>query len=272
MKQVAPGGISAGAPCSTGPTLAFKDFAIVSLIHGQMFEAALKRSGRRLTVGGGSHERRPPDRAAIEAFRGMEAVDVFILLSQRAGERKCSAGRWTTPVESNVHALALHGDFDDCQARVKDMFNDLAFRDEVATGGGQFHQLGAGAGAEMSSIMCTAESNQEHLARRIARWISEKNPCPRAISATNLRRLHRAARKWRVPVGRAHCSDGNTTNECGWPARSGDGEYRKGRVEPSRSPVDGHPRFPRISSGRSSRPNGAETGKMRAVEAADGTS
>jgi threonine synthase len=41
----------------------------------------------------------------------------------------------TTPTEANVHALALAGDFDDCQARVKDMFNDLAFRDGVRLAG-----------------------------------------------------------------------------------------------------------------------------------------
>ncbi len=41
----------------------------------------------------------------------------------------------TTPTEANVHALALDGDFDDCQARVKDMFNDFAFRDAVGLAG-----------------------------------------------------------------------------------------------------------------------------------------
>ena len=34
-----------------------------------------------------------------------------------------------------MHALALDGDFDDCQNRLKDMFNDHAFRDEVALAG-----------------------------------------------------------------------------------------------------------------------------------------
>jgi threonine synthase len=37
----------------------------------------------------------------------------------------------TTPAEANVHALAVEGDFDDCQALVKAMFNDHGFRDEV---------------------------------------------------------------------------------------------------------------------------------------------
>jgi threonine synthase len=41
----------------------------------------------------------------------------------------------TTPSEANVHALALNGDFDDCQAIVKGMFNHFTFRDRVALSG-----------------------------------------------------------------------------------------------------------------------------------------
>ena len=41
----------------------------------------------------------------------------------------------TTPVEANVHALAMDGDFDDCQAMLKDMFNDTSFRDSVRLAG-----------------------------------------------------------------------------------------------------------------------------------------
>ena len=41
----------------------------------------------------------------------------------------------TTPTESNVHALAVDGTFDDCQSRLKDMFNDFEFRDGVKLAG-----------------------------------------------------------------------------------------------------------------------------------------
>jgi threonine synthase len=41
----------------------------------------------------------------------------------------------TTPVEPNLHALSIAGTFDDCQARVKDLFNHLAFRDRVKLSG-----------------------------------------------------------------------------------------------------------------------------------------
>ncbi|MCP5074542.1 MAG: threonine synthase, partial [Rhodobacteraceae bacterium] len=40
-----------------------------------------------------------------------------------------------TPTESNVHALAVDGDFDTCQALLKDMFNDFEFRDGVKLAG-----------------------------------------------------------------------------------------------------------------------------------------
>ena len=41
----------------------------------------------------------------------------------------------TTAAEPNVHAVAIEGSFDDCQALVKAMFNDPAFRDRVKLAG-----------------------------------------------------------------------------------------------------------------------------------------
>jgi threonine synthase len=113
-----------------GPTLAFKDFAMQLI--GQLFQAALARSGGRVTIVGATSG--DTGSAAIEAFRGLTNVDVFILYPQdRVSE--VQRRQMTTPVEANVHAIALSGDFDDCQARVKDMFNDFVFRDEVRLAG-----------------------------------------------------------------------------------------------------------------------------------------
>jgi len=113
-----------------GPTLAFKDFAMQLI--GQMFQAALTRSGDRITIVGATSG--DTGSAAIEAFRGLEAVDVFIMYPHgRVSE--VQRRQMTTPTESNVHALAVDGDFDDCQAAVKDMFNDFAFREDVRLAG-----------------------------------------------------------------------------------------------------------------------------------------
>ncbi len=113
-----------------GPTLAFKDFAMQLI--GQMMQAALAKSGARITIVGATSG--DTGSAAIEAFRGLENVDVFILFPHgRVSD--VQRRQMTTPVETNVHALAMDGDFDDCQARVKDMFNDFAFRDGVRLAG-----------------------------------------------------------------------------------------------------------------------------------------
>ncbi len=113
-----------------GPTLAFKDFAMQLI--GQMFQHSLARQGTRVTIVGATSG--DTGSAAIEAFRGLDAVDVFILFP-KGRVSDVQRRQMTTPIEKNVHALALEGDFDDCQARLKDMFNDLEFRDSVRLAG-----------------------------------------------------------------------------------------------------------------------------------------
>ncbi|MFT3687679.1 threonine synthase [Paenirhodobacter sp.] len=113
-----------------GPTLAFKDFAMQ--VIGQLFQIELAKQGKRVTIVGATSG--DTGSAAIEAFRGLDNVDVFILFPHgRVSE--VQRRQMTTPVEGNVHALAMDGDFDDCQARLKDMFNDFAFRDDVGLAG-----------------------------------------------------------------------------------------------------------------------------------------
>ena len=113
-----------------GPTLAFKDFAMQLI--GQLMQAALERSGQRITIVGATSG--DTGSAAIEAFKGLDNVDVFILFPHgRVSE--VQRRQMTTAAEGNVHALAVDGDFDTCQARLKDMFNDFAFRDAVGLAG-----------------------------------------------------------------------------------------------------------------------------------------
>ncbi|MBF9051377.1 threonine synthase [Roseobacter sp. HKCCD9010] len=113
-----------------GPTLAFKDFAMQLI--GQLFQTALTRRGERVTIVGATSG--DTGSAAMEAFRGLEAVEVFILYPHgRVSD--VQRRQMTTVSEANTHALALTGDFDDCQARLKDMFNDFEFRDGVKLAG-----------------------------------------------------------------------------------------------------------------------------------------
>ncbi|WP_417808411.1 threonine synthase [Thioclava sp.] len=113
-----------------GPTLAFKDFAMQ--VIGQLFQIELAKRDQKITIVGATSG--DTGSAAIEAFRGLDNVDLFILFPHgRVSE--VQRRQMTTPIEGNVHALAMDGDFDDCQGKLKDMFNDFTFRDEVGLAG-----------------------------------------------------------------------------------------------------------------------------------------
>jgi len=71
---------------------------------------------------------------AFKDFKGLASVDLFIMYPHgRVSE--VQRRQMTTPKEANVHALAVDGDFDTCQALLKDMFNDFDFRDDVRLAG-----------------------------------------------------------------------------------------------------------------------------------------
>lgn len=114
----------------TGPTLAFKDFAMQLI--GNFYTTVLARRKERLTIIGATSG--DTGSAAIDAFKGLDNVDVFILFPKgRVSE--VQQRQMTTSGASNVYALAVEGDFDDCQALVKASFNDHEFRDEIRLGG-----------------------------------------------------------------------------------------------------------------------------------------
>ena len=113
-----------------GPTLAFKDVAMQLL--GRMMDHALKARGQRATIVGATSG--DTGAAAIEAFSGLEQVDVFIMYPH--GRVSDVQRRQMTTVEApNIHAIALEGTFDDCQAILKGLFNNHGFRDGLRLSG-----------------------------------------------------------------------------------------------------------------------------------------
>ena len=113
-----------------GPTLAFKDVAMQLL--ARMMDHVLEKRGQRAAIVGATSG--DTGGAAIEAFRASKRVDVVILFPDgRVSD--VQRRMMTTPGEPNVHAVAIDGNFDDCQALVKAMFNDHAFRDQVSLSG-----------------------------------------------------------------------------------------------------------------------------------------
>lgn len=109
-----------------GPTLAFKDLAMQLL--ARFLDYVLKSRGERATIIGATSG--DTGAAAIEAFRGLPNIDVFILYPHgRVSD--VQRRQMTTAGAGNVHAIALEGTFDDAQACVKSMFSNKIFRNEL---------------------------------------------------------------------------------------------------------------------------------------------
>jgi threonine synthase len=113
-----------------GPSLAFKDVAMQLL--SRLYDHLLAAQGRTQTIlcatsgdtGG----------AAVEAFRGRKAVKVVALFPEgRISE--VQRRFMTTATETNVACVAVKGSFDDCQAIVKNAFQDQSLRQAVDLSG-----------------------------------------------------------------------------------------------------------------------------------------
>ncbi len=110
-----------------GPTLAFKDYAMQFLARA--FNQALnKRAQKGVILGATSGD---TGSAALEAFKGKENIDIFILFPhKRVSSVQQKQMTWIN--ERGAYALSVKTDFDGCQEIVKDCFEDLKFKDETS--------------------------------------------------------------------------------------------------------------------------------------------
>jgi threonine synthase len=113
-----------------GTTLAFKDVAMQLL--ARLMDHVLAQRGERATIVGATSG--DTGGAAIDAFAGRDRTDIFILFPH-GKVSPVQQRQMTTSKDANVHALAINGNFDDCQTLVKAMFNDGPFRDRVQLSG-----------------------------------------------------------------------------------------------------------------------------------------
>lgn len=113
-----------------GPTLAFKDLAMQLL--GRMMDQALEHRNLRATIVGATSG--DTGAAAIEAFRGLDRVDVFILFP-KGRVSDVQRRQMTTAADDNIHTIALEGTFDDAQNILKQLFRDASFRTRVGLAG-----------------------------------------------------------------------------------------------------------------------------------------
>ena len=105
-----------------GPTLAFKDFALQFL--GNLLDYILAKRKQKVVIMGATSG--DTGSAAIEGCRQCKNLDIFILHPyQRVSE--VQRRQMTTVLADNIHNIALHGNFDDCQNMVKASFADQSF-------------------------------------------------------------------------------------------------------------------------------------------------
>ena len=113
-----------------GPTLAFKDVAMQLI--ARLMDHVLAERGQRATIVGATSG--DTGGAAIAAFAASRRTDIFIFFPH-GRVSPVQQRQMTTSGADNVHAVAVDGTFDDCQALVKAMFNDRKFRRSVALSG-----------------------------------------------------------------------------------------------------------------------------------------
>ena len=112
-----------------GPTLAFKDFAM--LLLAQFFETSLSKKNKSITILGATSG--DTGSAAIEAFKNNKHCTVFILFPKgRVSE--IQRKQMTTVDSASIYAIEIDGTFDDCQNLVKHLFQNLEFKEEVSLG------------------------------------------------------------------------------------------------------------------------------------------
>ena len=112
-----------------GPTLAFKDFAM--LLLAQFFETSLSKKNKSITILGATSG--DTGSAAIEAFKNNKHCTVFILFPKgRVSE--IQRKQMTTVDSASIYPIEVDGTFDDCQNLVKHLFQNLEFKEEVSLG------------------------------------------------------------------------------------------------------------------------------------------
>ncbi len=112
-----------------GPTLAFKDVALQFL--GNLFEYLLDKNEDHLNILGATSG--DTGSAAIYGVKGKKRIKIFILHPHKRVS-PVQEKQMTTVTDANVYNIAIEGTFDDGQAIVKEIFNDLDFKKEFHLG------------------------------------------------------------------------------------------------------------------------------------------
>jgi threonine synthase len=108
-----------------GPTYAFKDVALQFL--GNLYSYVSRKNNSIIHILGATSG--DTGASAIEGVRGKEGIRICILHPHQKVSRVQEL-QMTTVSDANVLNLAVEGTFDDCQRIIKDLFADVAFKNQ----------------------------------------------------------------------------------------------------------------------------------------------
>ena len=117
-----------------GPTIAFKDIALTILPH--LLTTSARKHGIKneiviLTATSGD-----TGKAALAGFTDVEGTRIIVFYP-KGGVSKIQELQMTTQVGDNVHVVAIHGNFDEAQNGVKQIFHDQELAQELEAQGFQ---------------------------------------------------------------------------------------------------------------------------------------
>ncbi len=118
-----------------GATIAFKDMALSILPH-LMVTSARKNHVKNdiviLTATSGD-----TGKAALAGFAGVDGVKIIVFYP-KGGVSAIKEKQMLTQKGANTHVVGIHGNFDDAQTGVKQLFSDKALEKELDAAGYQF--------------------------------------------------------------------------------------------------------------------------------------
>jgi threonine synthase len=111
-----------------GPTAAFKDMALQIMPHFLTY--AKKKSGNSLHTLILVATSGDTGKAALEGFKNIDDISVIVFYPH-GGVSEIQRLQMDTTDGFNTHVVSVRGNFDDCQTGVKEIFSDLALREQI---------------------------------------------------------------------------------------------------------------------------------------------
>ncbi|GAA6204175.1 MULTISPECIES: threonine synthase [Thalassotalea] len=110
-----------------GPTLAFKDFGARFMARCLQAFSAKEGNNKKITILTATSG--DTGAAVAHAFHGIDNIRVVIMYPK--GKISLLQEKMFTTLGGNIETIAVDGDFDDCQALVKQSFDDKALKEAI---------------------------------------------------------------------------------------------------------------------------------------------